>query len=141
MNGSVADKICRSSTIPIVAVPAIGEGKSPGPGPVVVGLDGSHSALVALTTARTLADELDSKIILLRACTTPVIAGPEYVNYPPSAFTDVEDAARTYLAEIARPDSSPPAFGTNLVSPAPGAAASSPPRPSCSSSTTRQAAS
>jgi nucleotide-binding universal stress UspA family protein len=105
--GSVADRVARSSPLPVLLVRS-GGGEPPLPGPLrrlVVPLDGSALAEAALPVAAALAGRLGVPIHLLRVATwdaslvAPAVPFAPVVPLPPEVFVQAHDADR---AEAAR---------------------------------------
>jgi nucleotide-binding universal stress UspA family protein len=102
--GSVAEKVLRATTNPLLLVRATPEGRSDGDASLkslVVPLDGSELAEVALSSATYLAKKLAVEIYLLRAYTNPygafaVGAGPYAVNVD-QLMAGLRDETRSYL--------------------------------------------
>jgi len=105
--GSVADKIVRGARVPTLVVPGTGAMVGPGEGPIVVPLDGSAEGDRALTTARGVAAKLGRDVVLVRAYSVPPPAGAEFAYYPADWATQLEEAAATYLADVALPGEKP----------------------------------
>jgi nucleotide-binding universal stress UspA family protein len=100
--GSVADKIVRGATVPILAIP-LGGGEPFSGKPVVIALDGSPEAEGRLAIGRSLARAFSLKVNLVRAFSVPPPAGIELVTYPVDLSTTLKDAAEEYLAGIVEP--------------------------------------
>lgn len=103
--GSVADKVLRRSTVPVVLVPAVGAPVVPDERPVLVALDGSEAAEHGLELARDLAARLGATVTLVRAWTFPVQATSGFDAYYPSQelFESIEAGAKEYIAAAALP--------------------------------------
>ncbi len=102
--GSVADKVIRSSPVPVLAEPGAGEPNPPAAGEaILVGLDGSEEAEAGLTLAREIAARTDMQVILMRSYSVPPPAGIEFSYYPADLLETLEKAAGDYLAATARP--------------------------------------
>ncbi len=103
--GSVADKIVRGSAIPVLIEPGTDEPRVPGENgtPLLVGLDGSAEAERAITTARTLAAKDGLPIVIVRTYSLPPAVGAEFATYPSNVGTAMQEAAETYLEEVAKP--------------------------------------
>lgn len=99
--GSVADKIIRGASVPVLVVP-LGSKARLGSDPVLVALDGSKEAEGGLQKARELAALLKAKVVLVRAYSVPPPAGIEFVAYPVDLTTSLKEAAEAYLAETAK---------------------------------------
>lgn len=100
--GSVADKIVRGATVPVLVVP-LGSKARLEADPIVVALDGSEIAEVGLELARELAGHLGAKVVLVRAYSFPPPAGIEFVAYPVDLTTSLREAAEAYLTQTAKP--------------------------------------
>lgn len=101
--GSVADKIVRSSAVPVLVEPGTNEPHDPKPGkPILVGLDGSDEAERGLAAARTLAAADKRPLTILRTYSIPPPVGIEFATYPADLSTTMEEAAKAYLAQVAR---------------------------------------
>jgi nucleotide-binding universal stress UspA family protein len=97
--GSVADKIVRGSVVPVLIEPGTDEPKPPSPNrPVLVGLDGSDEAERGLAAARA----LGLPVVILRTYSIPPPVGIEFATYPADLATTLEDAAKAYLAGVAK---------------------------------------
>jgi nucleotide-binding universal stress UspA family protein len=101
--GSVAEKVLRGSTNPLVFVRAKGEAKTSGEAPfksIIVPLDGSELAESVIPLAATMAKQLDLEVVLFRAYHIPYNAysgGDGYmVNYD-ELLASVRDEAKEYL--------------------------------------------
>jgi nucleotide-binding universal stress UspA family protein len=104
--GSVAEKILRATTNPLLLVRAVEEGRAEGEATlksIVVPLDGSELAESVLPTVTETAKKLDLEVFLFRAYTNPYRpfvggAGAYTVNLE-KLLASVRDQARTYLEE------------------------------------------
>lgn len=104
--GSVADKVARGATVPIVLIPGVG-----GPVPldpsrvVLVGLDGSEAAEKGLRLGREIAKKLGAPIALIRAWTFPTQATASAFAYDYYPTQDIIDSlgtdAEEYVARTA----------------------------------------
>ncbi len=103
--GSVADKVIRNATVPVVLVPAIGAPIVPDRQTLLVALDGSDTAERGLDLARDLARRIGATVTLIRAWTFPVQATSSFEAYYPSQelFESMKDAAEGYIAAAALP--------------------------------------
>ena len=103
--GSVADKVVRGATVPIVLVPGVGGPALPGPQPVLVGVDGSEAAEQALRLGREVAQKLGAPVALMRAWAIPPLATASfYPSYIDSQLVDsLRIAAEEYVASVAQP--------------------------------------
>ena len=99
--GSVADRIIRGASIPVLVVPGVG-GPTTEIGEVLVTLDGSRVAEGALESARKIARALGARLSLLEAYSlfTPMATG--YAYYPPEIPQELTDAAREYIKATAQ---------------------------------------
>jgi nucleotide-binding universal stress UspA family protein len=102
--GSIAEKVLRAATSPVLLVRATEAGKTDGEATlnsVIVPLDGSELAETVLPNVVALARELGLEVILLRAYKVPtnIYASPE--EYYPVQYeeirTELRDEARNYL--------------------------------------------
>ena len=103
MLGSVADRVVRGSSVPVLIVPSEGNAPLTG-GTIVVGLDGSAIAEAGLEAARAIGAKLGSRVVLVRAYSLPVMAGTEFGAYPVDLTTPMQEATEAYMQETARPD-------------------------------------
>jgi nucleotide-binding universal stress UspA family protein len=104
--GSVADKVIRNATVPVLLVPAIGAPVLPVRRTLLVALDGSDAAERGLDVARDLAKRMGSTVTLIRTWTFPVQAtGSSFEAYYSSQdmFESFEAAATEYVAAAALP--------------------------------------
>ncbi len=101
--GSVADKVCRASTSPVLAIPGREATPLPGTGPAIIALDGSPEAEVGLDLGREIAQLLGQEVYLLRAYSIPPPVGVEFSYYSADVLSSFEAAAKEYLDEIAQP--------------------------------------
>jgi nucleotide-binding universal stress UspA family protein len=102
--GSVADKVIRGATVPVLVEPGVERPVSPGDGKsIVVGLDGSLEAERGLAMARSLAASANLPIVLVRAFSLPPPAGIEFSYYPADLGATLEAAAKEYLEATAKP--------------------------------------
>lgn len=102
--GSVADKIVRGAVVPVLIEPGTSEPKGPQPGkPILVGLDGSEEAERGLAAARELAAKGGHPITLIRTYSVPPPVGIEFATYPADFASTMEEAAKNYLASVAKP--------------------------------------
>ncbi len=102
MFGSVADKIVRGASVPVLIVPGTDAPVAPGaPRPILVGLDGSEEAERGLAAGRHLAAKDGAALILVRSFSIPPPVGIEFAAYPVDLATTMEQAAREYLEKIA----------------------------------------
>jgi len=101
--GSVADKVVRGATTPVLVVPGIEGPAAIDSSPVVVAVDGSAEAEYGLTAARDISHRLGTELVLVRAYSIPPPVGAEFAYYPPDVLESVEKGAEEYLAEHAQP--------------------------------------
>ena len=100
--GSVADRVVRGSSVPVLIVPA--EGSAPlANGTIVVGLDGSTIAEAGLEAAREIGAKLGARLALVRAYSLLAGAGSEFMTYSVDLVTLMEEAAQAYLNETSKP--------------------------------------
>jgi nucleotide-binding universal stress UspA family protein len=107
--GSVAEKVLRGATNPLLLVKATDEAKTEGEAnlrSVIVPLDGSELAEQVLSTVAELAKELKLEVILFRAYTIPLSAlavDPEgyYVATDEELISAMRDEAAAYLEKKA----------------------------------------
>jgi nucleotide-binding universal stress UspA family protein len=110
--GSVASRVVRSATCPVLVVPAHDDetGPSPGSDHVLVPLDGSETALHALNVAVDLLGLSGTRIHLIRVIQAPDVTAPTMAAAPEIAVdyelvVRYQDAARRdaedYLSDIA----------------------------------------
>ena len=98
--GSVADRVVRGSSVPVLIVPA--EGNAPlANGTIVVGLDGSTIAEAGLEAAREIGAKLGARLALVRAYSLPA-GGSEFTTYSVDLVTLIEEAAQAYLNQTAK---------------------------------------
>lgn len=101
--GSVAEKVLRATTSPILLIRATEGANSEGEATlnsVVVPLDGSEFAESVLPTVATLAKELKLKVVLLRAYSMPSNAYADdgyYAAHYEEIITDIRDEVVAYL--------------------------------------------
>ncbi len=101
--GSVADKVIRGSTVPVLVEPGMEKPGLPVPGKaIVVGLDGSPEAEQGLAMARELSAASDVPIVLVRAFSLPPPAGIEFSYYPADLGATLDAAAKEYLQATAK---------------------------------------
>jgi nucleotide-binding universal stress UspA family protein len=106
--GSVADKVVRGATVPVLLVPGVG-------GPValdqrkvvLIGVDGSEAAEKGLRLGREIATKLGAPIALIRTWTIPTQATASafvYSYYPTQEMIDsLGAAADEYIAQTVLP--------------------------------------
>lgn len=105
--GSVADKVVRGASVPVMLVPGNDRFTPPSAArPFVVGLDGSPEAERGLTLARELAAKAGAPLTLVRAFHIPPPAGVEFSYYPPDVLTSLQEAAEEYIRGVAQPGES-----------------------------------
>lgn len=102
--GSIAEKVLRGATTPLLLIRASEQTKSEGEAPlkaVIVPLDGSELAEIVLPAAVELAKKLNLEIVLFRAYNIPYSAYGGGDGYYAIDFTELTDAmkdeAQTYL--------------------------------------------
>ncbi len=100
--GSVADKVVRAATSPVVLVPVHGETEFRQDRPIVVAVDGSAAAEEGLALARDLAARSHQEITLVRAYDILPAAYVDMAFYPVNLLGVEKEAATEYLQEIAR---------------------------------------
>lgn len=105
--GSVADRVLRSSPVPVLLVPSRlpSMAATAEPAPLVLPLDGSIESEVAIEPAANLAAAFHAQVILVRAVEAlPLIAGPDawtvYAAYATNVDEEKEAAGR-YLTAVA----------------------------------------
>lgn len=100
--GSVADKICRASRVPVLVVPGLDNDIDAPHGPVLVALDGSPEAEHGLGIARDMAARMGATVHLLRAYNVPPPVGVEFSYYSPDVLSSFQHAADNYLEAVAQ---------------------------------------
>jgi len=102
--GSVAEKVLRTTTNPLLLVRANHEGKASGQASVksiVVPLDGSELAETVLPTVVRIAKKLGSEVFLIRAYSSPyspfISGGGHYAVNVDELMKDIRDQASNYL--------------------------------------------
>jgi nucleotide-binding universal stress UspA family protein len=101
--GSIADRVVRGATVPVLVVPTEGHAPLAG-GTIVVGLDGSTVAEKGLQAARDMGKKLGGRVVLVRAYSLPPMATTEFVAPPVDLITPLQEGAEAYLLEAAKPD-------------------------------------
>lgn len=102
--GSVADKVVRGSTVPVLLVPGKEGAPVPGgSGSIIVGLDGSPEAERALALGREIAAKSGLGLTLVQSVSVPPPAGIEFTYYPTDLLDTLEQGATEYLARTAQP--------------------------------------
>ena len=106
--GSVADKVVRGATVPVLLVPGVGAPIVPDPRrAVLIGLDGSEPAEKALQLGRELARQMGSPVALIQAWMIPVQTMATYDGYgyypADDLFASLLGAAEEYLKRTAAP--------------------------------------
>jgi nucleotide-binding universal stress UspA family protein len=105
--GSVADKVVRGATVPVLLVPGVGAPMAPDEHKtVLIGLDGSEPAEEALHLGRRLASALGAKVMLVRAWEVPVQAMSSFGEgyYPADELlASLAPVAEEYLKETGVP--------------------------------------
>jgi nucleotide-binding universal stress UspA family protein len=102
VTGSVADKVVRGTKVPTVMVPGVGETPPVMEGPLLVAVDGSEESERGLELAREVAAKIGTSVALVRGYMVPPAAGIEFSYYPPDMMTMLEEAAKEYLASVAK---------------------------------------
>jgi nucleotide-binding universal stress UspA family protein len=103
--GSVAEKVLRATTNPLLLIRAVREGKAEGEAPlksVVVPLDGSELAERVLPTVTEIAKNLRLEVFFFRAYSkpySPFISDGGYAVNLDELMASVRDEARKYLEE------------------------------------------
>lgn len=107
LHGSVADRVAREASAPVLLVPGVDRRPSPPITRVLVPLDGSDRAETALSAATALASDLGLPIHVVCVVDAPMTGGTPAASEPlyerarrVSAFA--EHAARIYLADCIR---------------------------------------
>ncbi len=105
--GSVADKVLRGADVPVFLIRASKELQTSDVTPyqrLLVPLDGSELAELALPYAEIWAKTFDAEVILLRVPTLPayVSLGPDASMLVPSLLCEAYEEADTYLANVTR---------------------------------------
>lgn len=102
--GSVAERVLRSTTNPLLLVKANHEGKADGEASlksIVVPLDGSELAETVLPTVIRIAKKLAIEVFLIRAYSNPyspfISGGGPYAVNVDELLKDIRDQARNYL--------------------------------------------
>lgn len=104
IRGSVADKIVRGSSVPVVIEPGTTEPEAPQAGkPILVGLDGSEEAERGLEIARDLGQKGGHPITIIRTYTVPPPVGIEFATYPADFAQTLEQSAQAYISTVAKP--------------------------------------
>lgn len=106
--GSVADKVARGATVPVILIPGVG-----GPAPldpsrvVLIALDGSDAAEKGLSLGREIGKKFGAPIALIRAWTIPTQASASAFAYGYYPTQDIIDAlgtdAQEYVTRVALP--------------------------------------
>ncbi len=100
--GSVADKVVRGATIPVLVVPAVGRWVNL-PKTILVPLDGSEASEGALALARTIGQALGATLVLLRAVDLYPMPVMEFGYWPVDLPQELEKTATGYLATLKAP--------------------------------------
>lgn len=105
--GSVADKVLRGADVPVILVRASAGQRLAGVSGyqrLLVPLDGSQLAELALPHAESWARTFDAEVVLLRVPTLPPYAtlGPDATMVVPSLLSEAYDEADAYLANMLR---------------------------------------
>jgi len=107
--GSVTDRVVREANTPVIVVresDAPSDRALPVVGRIIVALDGSDRALLAIPVAATLAKQLNTEVVALTAVDLPQVVSP-YMGYAPAfspkIYSDLEEEstnnARKHLDE------------------------------------------
>jgi nucleotide-binding universal stress UspA family protein len=103
--GSVSDKVMRESEIPVLVVrqnPDAEENKLPAIKRVIVALDGSDRAMLALPIAAAIGKQMGAEITLLTAVDLPQVVSPVMGYAPafsPDIYTQLEEESTTAAHE------------------------------------------
>lgn len=100
--GSVADKIVRGAEAPVLAVPGTGPAPAFDVRRVLVALDGSKEAEIALEKARDIAGRVGAEVLLARAYQVVIPVGVEFAYYTGEVTEGLEAEAVAYLRSVAR---------------------------------------
>ncbi|MFQ5855333.1 MAG: universal stress protein [Anaerolineae bacterium] len=105
--GSVADKVLRGADVPVFLIRASEDAQreeASGYRRLLVPLDGSDLAELALPYAETWSKAFDAEVILLRVPTLPayVSLGPDASMLVPSLLSEAYEEADAYLANVTR---------------------------------------
>jgi nucleotide-binding universal stress UspA family protein len=104
--GSVADRVLRHATIPVLLVPSIVDHRWPSDRPLhlLVPLDGSELAEEALQSAELLAEVFESRPTLLRVIEPPTypLYGDGYAYIPFDEDAELADARQYLKGQVAR---------------------------------------
>jgi nucleotide-binding universal stress UspA family protein len=102
--GSVADQVVRLSSRPLLLIPAHASAEwSPGREPLLVPLDGSPVAELALNPANELANALQCGITLLQVVEPPAVLTSDDAGYNPLVDLDAwADEAKAYVNGVAQ---------------------------------------
>jgi nucleotide-binding universal stress UspA family protein len=101
--GSVADKVCRASRVPVFVVPGVDSDIEAPHGPVLIALDGSPQAEEGLAMGRDVAARMAAQVYLLRAYSVPPPVGVEFSYYSPDVLASFQQASEEYLTAVAQP--------------------------------------
>lgn len=99
--GSVADKVVRGATIPVLVVPGVGKAAS-GISKVLVSLDGSKNSERALPLARGIAAAANAPLTLFEAFSIIPPGASGYEFYVPEAIDSTGEGPREYLKGLAQ---------------------------------------
>jgi nucleotide-binding universal stress UspA family protein len=99
--GSVADKVVRGATSPVVLLPIHGETDLRPERPIVVAVDGSRAAEAGLALARDLAARSKQEVMLVRAYDLLPSAYVDITFYPVDLLGVEKEAATEYLQKTA----------------------------------------
>ncbi|HKS92896.1 MAG TPA: universal stress protein, partial [Tepidiformaceae bacterium] len=99
--GSVADKVVRGSSIPVLVIPGTG-GPPPAISRILVSLDGSPNSERALPVARGLASALKVPITLMQAFSIVPPGASGYEFYVPESIDTTGEGPKEYLKGLAQ---------------------------------------
>jgi len=99
--GSVADKVVRGATSPVLLVPVHGETQRRQDRPILVAVDGSAAAEAGLAFARDLGKRAGQPVTLVRAYDILPAMPAELMYYPADLVGVNESTAKDYLAATA----------------------------------------
>jgi len=104
IRGSVADKVFRGASVPVLVEPGTDvPAAEPTGETILVGLDGSEAAERGLATARELAKVAGVSVTLLHTYSMPPAAGIEFAAFPADYAPQIEEAAQSYVTLTALP--------------------------------------
>lgn len=102
--GSVADKVVRGATSPVMLIPVQGEVERREDRTILVAVDGSEAAEEGLKFARDLGKRAGQRVTLLRAYDVLPAMPTELMYYPADLVGINEGAAKDYVVKTARDD-------------------------------------